>query len=441
MTAAGSLPPLTDGLIRPALHVAFAVARAGVAADPPVEAPRPLRPFLRFVRLPDQALVAVRRALEDDAAFRTRVAEAAGEDDLGRGAWLYLNRPPGWEDELAQLAGEIQAAADAAREAKEERSAVRRLAQLEQAVERAENVAARARADAARAVDDLAEERRARRAAEEERAVLAGRVAELEEDAARGRRRATEAKLELSRWRTKVGRLEADLSQAAGRPSFDASAVHDAISVTEDALRTVRRALGDAEAAMQAGAAAEGAGAPGGAVAGPAPGGAVSRPASPPAAPAAPGARRRPAALPPAVFDDSAEAAAHLVRVPDVLVLVDGYNVGMSIWPGVAPAELRQRLVDALAELSARTSADVHVVFDGAELAGSAARPGGRLPVRVTFSAPEVEADDVILAMVEALPSHRPVVVASSDRRVQEGARSRGANVVSSEQLGQLLGR
>lgn len=151
--------------------------------------------------------------------------------------------------------------------------------------------------------------------------------------------------------------------------------------------------------------------------------------------------RRRPVALPPAVFEDSAEAAAHLVRVPEVLVLVDGYNVAMSIWPAVAPAELRQRLVDALSELSARTGAEVHVVFDGAELAGSVARPGGRLPVRVTFSPPDVEADDVILAMVDGVLPNRPVVVASSDRRVQEGARSRGANVVSSAQLGELLGR
>ncbi|PLS76774.1 MAG: hypothetical protein CYG61_00270, partial [Actinobacteria bacterium] len=125
------------------------MALAGVDADPPVEPPRPLRPFLRFVRLPDQALVVVRRSLEDDAAFRARVADAAGEEEVGRAGWLFLNRPSGWEDELAELAGAEQAAADAAREAKEERTAMRRLAQVEQAVERADKAAAKARAEAA----------------------------------------------------------------------------------------------------------------------------------------------------------------------------------------------------------------------------------------------------------------------------------------------------
>ena len=100
----------------------------------------------------------------------------------------------------------------------------------------------------------------------------------------------------------------------------------------------------------------------------------------------------------------------------------------------------RRRLVDALAELAARTGAEVEVVFDGAEGAGPAPVPSaGRRAVRVRFSAPDVEADDVVIERAGAIPADRPVVVASSDRRVQDGARARGANVLGADQLMALL--
>ncbi|MGH9178903.1 MAG: NYN domain-containing protein, partial [Acidimicrobiales bacterium] len=148
---------------------------------------------------------------------------------------------------------------------------------------------------------------------------------------------------------------------------------------------------------------------------------------------------RRPAALPPAVLDDSVAAAAHLVRVPGTLVLVDGYNAAKALWPDVPGIELRERLVDALSELHARTGAGIHVVFDGADMGH--ARPRPRSGVRVSFSPSDVEADDVILELVDEEPVQRPVVVASSDRRVQDGARRRGASVVSSAQLAGVLRR
>ena len=55
--------------------------------------------------------------------------------------------------------------------------------------------------------------------------------------------------------------------------------------------------------------------------------------------------------------------------------------------------------------------------------------------------APDVEADDVILDLVTRTPAARPVVVASSDNRVREGARAAGANVVHARQLLALLRR
>jgi predicted RNA-binding protein with PIN domain len=146
--------------------------------------------------------------------------------------------------------------------------------------------------------------------------------------------------------------------------------------------------------------------------------------------------------LPPAVFDDSPEAASYLVRVPGMVLQVDGYNVTKTAWPEQAIAEQRRRLEDALAELASRTGVDARVVYDGTEQSG-ACRPQGRprSAVLVEFSKPGVEADEVLMERVDQLPMNRPVVVATSDRRVQSEVRRRGANVITTPQLLVLLGR
>jgi predicted RNA-binding protein with PIN domain len=145
--------------------------------------------------------------------------------------------------------------------------------------------------------------------------------------------------------------------------------------------------------------------------------------------------------LPPGIYDDSVEAAEHLVRVPGVVLLVDGYNVSLLGWPELPIAEQRQRLVDALAELSARSGAEVTVVFDGADTPYLGIVPATARAVRVVFSPPGVEADDVVISRVAELRPFRPVVVASTDRRVQAGSRLSGANVISSAQLLAVLRR
>jgi predicted RNA-binding protein with PIN domain len=157
---------------------------------------------------------------------------------------------------------------------------------------------------------------------------------------------------------------------------------------------------------------------------------------TPPRAPGRPAPRperRSPAPLPPATFDDSAEAAEHLVRVPGALVLVDGYNISNARWHGRPPAEQRDRLLAACDELHARFGTEVEVVFDGTgdEPAPARARAG----VRHRFTPAGTEADDAILAITDAEPASRPIVVVSSDRRVREGARERGANVLGAEQF------
>jgi predicted RNA-binding protein with PIN domain len=151
-------------------------------------------------------------------------------------------------------------------------------------------------------------------------------------------------------------------------------------------------------------------------------------------------ARRQPTALPIGVFDDTPEAALHLLRTPGATLAVDGYNVSLAGWPTLALSAQRHRLVDAVGALAARTRCTAVVVFDGADV--GAGLPGESRPrgVQVRFTPPDVEADDELLALVDALPLTTPVVVASSDRRVADGARRRGANVISGPQLLGVLG-
>ena len=82
----------------------------------------------------------------------------------------------------------------------------------------------------------------------------------------------------------------------------------------------------------------------------------------------------------------------------------------------------------------ARTGVEVEVVFDGAADTATPA-VGARRGVGVSFSPPGVEADDVVIVRAGEVPAHRPVTVASNDRRVRDGAHLAGANVVSSPQL------
>jgi predicted RNA-binding protein with PIN domain len=148
-----------------------------------------------------------------------------------------------------------------------------------------------------------------------------------------------------------------------------------------------------------------------------------------------------PVRLPGGVFDDSTAAAEHLLRTPDAVLVVDGYNVSMAAWDDLPLGEQRRRLVAALGELALRTSTQVEVVFDGADIDAVPVPPPARSLLRVRFSPPEVEADDVVLEITAQLPVVRPVVVASSDNRVRDGARRLGANLLHARQLVELLPR
>ncbi|TNC24002.1 RNA-binding protein [Amycolatopsis alkalitolerans] len=129
----------------------------------------------------------------------------------------------------------------------------------------------------------------------------------------------------------------------------------------------------------------------------------------------------------------------HLLALPSVHLIVDGYNVTKTGYPELPLADQRTRLVQQLGALVSRTGAEVTVVFDGAGvLSIPTAAPRG---VRVLFSDPGVLADDVIRALVAAEPSGRPLVVATSDRAVADSTRSSGAHPVASAVLLTRLGR
>jgi len=418
------------------------VARAGLAERPPIEPPRLLRPLLQFTRLPRRGAEVVRSVLEDDLVFRSRVALAAAgmEDELGRASWLFVARPAGWEDELAALTAEQGEAAAAAEDEAAEQRAVRQLRGARERIARLEAEVAAAKDREAEATAELAAARRLRHAAAERAQQLEDRVA------------AQEAQLAELRGALDALRAEVDAAAAAAAsagpppgnpppPAAPALDIADLRAILGEAARSagsVAQALDDA-VSLLAEAAQTGQG-----TSSPAGRGRPARGEGPQPSPAK--SRRQPLRLPPGVLDDSQEAADYLVRANGAVVIVDGYNATLSAWPDLPLGEQRRRLVDALAELTARSGADIQVVFDGSqESPGPTAVPrasgAARHPVRVLFSPVDVPADDVIVELVDAAAPHRPVVVASDDREVQARAAARGANVLNRTQLLAVLRR
>lgn len=80
-----------------ACELAFAVARDGEKAVPPVEPPASMRNYLYVAQLPRRAMTVAQRAIDEDPTFRRRVAAQATEQSLGRTGFLWLTRPAGWE--------------------------------------------------------------------------------------------------------------------------------------------------------------------------------------------------------------------------------------------------------------------------------------------------------------------------------------------------------
>ncbi|MEP6599068.1 MAG: NYN domain-containing protein, partial [Actinomycetota bacterium] len=129
-------------------------------------------------------------------------------------------------------------------------------------------------------------------------------------------------------------------------------------------------------------------------------------------------------------FADDPAALDRLLALPNVHLVVDGYNVTKTGYGELALADQRSRLISSLAALRGRSRVEMTVAFDGGE------RPPALPPVprgvRVLFSAADESADDLIRRLVDAEPPGRPVIVITADQQVQRDVQRAGAWAVPS---------
>lgn len=433
--AAGDDHDVPDRLIVTALDFAVGIAAAGAQHRPPMPFPVGLRPFLRVQRLTPTAMTAVRRAVDGDPVFRRRLAAVAVADLVDEAGMLWLQRPDGWRERLAELTPppeEVDVVvqlrrAEKRREAAEQaaRRAIAEVAALRADHERRAETAATAAGASAKVHADLeaarteaaARERQLRKVADQ-LAAAAARITDLEAMVADAEGRAAEAERVrdsvLASRATGTGGAEPEaVLEVAAALAAQLGAQADRAQDMGAALRRLAREL----AALEPRAVAEHTG-------------------TVPARPARRGraeAQRRPIALPGGVYGTSGEAAAFLVRHAGVVVLVDGYNVAKLGWPALDLEQQREQGIRACEDISRRFGTELVVVFDGASITGATAAQ--RRLVRVRFSPEGVTADDVIRAEVAALPAAVPVVVATNDQAVVADVRALGANAITSEQL------
>lgn len=138
--------------------------------------------------------------------------------------------------------------------------------------------------------------------------------------------------------------------------------------------------------------------------------------------------------------DDDPGVLDEVLRMPQVHLLVDGYNVTKTAYPALTLAEQRVRLMTGLEGMATRTRAEITCVFDGADVASPpAAAPMGRR-ARLVFSAPDETADTLLLRIVRAEPAGRPVAVVSSDAEIASAVRRCGARSLPAAVLVRGLG-
>ena len=152
--------------------------------------------------------------------------------------------------------------------------------------------------------------------------------------------------------------------------------------------------------------------------------------AQPSAGTTRPGSRGR-AGDDPALLDD-------VLAVPQMHLIVDGYNVSKTGFGSLTLAQQRRRLVDGLVRIASRTGAEVTCCFDGQDLGHLP--PASTRGVRVLFSSGEI-ADHLIRRLVAAEPEGRPVAVVTSDREVADDVQAMGAVAIGSPALVARLAR
>jgi predicted RNA-binding protein with PIN domain len=429
-----SAQPSDDvGLVEPARLQVISLAADVLGRLPSDEVPAPLRAIARFApaKRPRLGAVALAATLDSDEAFRGKVAEAveqaspeltaavrdggptAAADPIDVAVVAYLTRPPGWEASLAAANGRwaSERGADAGKrdEVDRLRAEVAELraqakgepTRVREAVAAATEAAEAELATLRKAVRDRTRELRAAQR-ECEAAVAAQAEAQARVDA-----QAAAHEAELRRLRNKQAEIERS-AESARRGSRTERDIDDArlwllVDTLVQAATGVRRELSLSPPTV--------------------------RPAD--AVDSADGAAGRRTAADPASLD-------RLLAMPNVHLVIDGYNVTKSGYAELSLAEQRNRLIGALAPLAGQSGAEITVAFDGG--AKPPAQPATPRGVRVLFSGPDEIADDLIRRLVAAEPAGRPVVVVTSDRQVVLDTARAGAWTVPSAVLLARLG-
>jgi predicted RNA-binding protein with PIN domain len=419
-------------------HVVEAAAEL-IGSLPPEEVPAPLRRIAKFEprKRAKRAATPIAAQLEGDEEFRNHVVEyvreahpgfiaaieagnpPAAADPVQVAAIAYLVRPAGWTRYVEAARGELERSAAAAEEA----AAAREVAMLREQLTAVKSVRAEeidklraelrdARAEVAELRRKLHDARQAAKLAQEHAEALAAETA-----AERAAAAAAEAAANKE-----IRKVRGRLAEAEAAVEYARRAAREGRSVDDARLRVLLDALMDAAQGLRRELALPAT---------------ISRPADmvSAVAPAEPGA------LPGrALSEQDPGLLDKLLTLPQVHLIVDGYNVTKTGYGELPLADQRNRLVTGLGGLASQTRAEITCVFDGAELDAPVAiiAPRG---VRVVFSPPGQTADELIGRLVRAEPAGRSVVVVSSDREVADGARRAGARPASSALLLRRLGR
>jgi predicted RNA-binding protein with PIN domain len=418
--------------------VAYAGETLGAIADD--EVPAALRLYRGWApaRRTKRAATPLAAAIERDVVFRQRTfarvrdampdladALAAGAappaaDPVEVAAVAYLGRTPGWAALVAAAGADLERAGEIAETARSIEELARLRTELAAAREHAESQIAQlraelatTRADADSVIRALREEKGARRRAERASAAAEEAAAAVRAEAADA---VLAAETELRQARSR--QAEAENALAAAR-----KAVRDGRSLEDTRLRLLLDTVVDAASGLRR------------ELALPPPG---DRPADLVDA-ARPGDELGPTSQRGLLIDDPA-LLDRLLGLPQVHLIVDGYNVTKTGFPDLPLEGQRSRLITGLAALAARSGAEVTCCFDGATVMGRVPSSSTR-GVRVLFSKPDEIADELIRRLVRAEPAGRPVVVVSSDREVAEAVRRDGARSVTAMALVRRLDR
>lgn len=122
-------------------------------------------------------------------------------------------------------------------------------------------------------------------------------------------------------------------------------------------------------------------------------------------------------------------------------IIIDGYNLlhcGLAeINPRGDLESRRESLIRIVEHYAVRGNRQIHIVFDSRERHPRAANRGKHM--RVTFSQPGKEADEVIRQIVRKERNTRKLLIVSSDREVTNAASDHGAQTISSQEFAQQL--